>query len=48
MFPSYAGVALLKVTGNLDTALDLNNLLSCLVDDLWANELTIPNSSPTN
>nr|GEV95110.1 reverse transcriptase domain-containing protein [Tanacetum cinerariifolium] len=30
-------MALLTVTGNLDTALDLNNHLGCLVDDLWAS-----------
>nr|GFB15628.1 hypothetical protein [Tanacetum cinerariifolium] len=31
---------------SLDTALDLNYLLSCLVDDLWASELSISNLSP--
>nr|GEU61303.1 hypothetical protein [Tanacetum cinerariifolium] len=29
-------IALLTITGCLNTALDLNDLLSCLVDDLWA------------
>ncbi|GJX68567.1 hypothetical protein Tco_0304294 [Tanacetum coccineum] len=36
-FPSYVGIALLMITGGLDIALNLNDLLSCLVDDLWAN-----------
>nr|GFC82813.1 putative reverse transcriptase domain-containing protein [Tanacetum cinerariifolium] len=40
-FLSYVGIALLTIMGGLDTALDLNDLLSHLVDDLWANELTI-------
>ncbi|GJX62762.1 reverse transcriptase domain-containing protein [Tanacetum coccineum] len=40
VFPSYVGIALLAVTGGLDTALDLNDLLSRLVDDLWASELS--------
>nr|GFD09509.1 hypothetical protein [Tanacetum cinerariifolium] len=30
---------LLTITGGLDTALDLNYFLGCLVDDLWASEL---------
>ncbi|GKC61342.1 hypothetical protein Tco_1088940 [Tanacetum coccineum] len=29
----------------LHQALDLNDLLGCLVDDLWASELTISNLS---
>nr|GEV70360.1 putative reverse transcriptase domain-containing protein [Tanacetum cinerariifolium] len=33
-FPSYVDIALLTITGGLDTALDLNDLLSRLVDDL--------------
>ncbi|GJZ68228.1 reverse transcriptase domain-containing protein, partial [Tanacetum coccineum] len=32
-------------SGSLNTALDLNNLLGCLMDDLWANELIISNFS---
>ncbi|GJS62858.1 hypothetical protein Tco_0677422 [Tanacetum coccineum] len=47
-FPSYVGIALLTIMGSLDAALDLNNLLSCLVDDLLASELTVPNFSPAN
>ncbi|GKC89159.1 putative ribonuclease H-like domain-containing protein, partial [Tanacetum coccineum] len=47
-FSSYVGIALLTITGSLDMVLDLNNLLSYLVDDLWASELTISNFSPTN
>ncbi|GKD30581.1 hypothetical protein Tco_1241359 [Tanacetum coccineum] len=47
-FPSYIGIALLTVTDSLDTTLDLDNLLSCLVDDLWASELSISNFSPTD
>ncbi|GJU46065.1 hypothetical protein Tco_1482351 [Tanacetum coccineum] len=38
-------VALLMIAGSLNTALDLNNLLSRLMDDLWASELTISNFS---
>ncbi|GJZ86762.1 hypothetical protein Tco_0658372, partial [Tanacetum coccineum] len=38
-----------RLSGNsLNMALDLNNLLSCLMDDLWASELTISNFSPTD
>nr|GEV70735.1 hypothetical protein [Tanacetum cinerariifolium] len=33
---------------SLNTNLDLNNLLSCLMDDLWASELTIFNFSPAD
>ncbi|GKC96956.1 hypothetical protein Tco_1162398 [Tanacetum coccineum] len=47
-FPSYVGIALLTITGSLDMALDLNNLLSCLMDDLWASEVTISNFSPAD
>ncbi|GJV29666.1 hypothetical protein Tco_1386114 [Tanacetum coccineum] len=47
-FSSYVCVALLTITGSLNTALDLNNLLSCLMDDLWASELTISNFSPAD
>ncbi|GJT49985.1 hypothetical protein Tco_0976142, partial [Tanacetum coccineum] len=47
-FSSYISIALLTITGGLDTALDLNNLLGCLMDDLRASELTIPNLSPKN
>ncbi|GJX42185.1 hypothetical protein Tco_0735318 [Tanacetum coccineum] len=47
-FPSYVSIALLMITGGLDMALDLNNLLGCLMNDLWANELTIPNFSPAD
>nr|GEZ87878.1 hypothetical protein [Tanacetum cinerariifolium] len=32
----------------LDTALDLNYLLGCLMDDLWASELSISNLSPSD
>ncbi|GJY44195.1 hypothetical protein Tco_0432408 [Tanacetum coccineum] len=32
----------------LNTALNLNDFLSCLVDDLWASELTVSNFSPTD
>ncbi|GKD35297.1 hypothetical protein Tco_1250806 [Tanacetum coccineum] len=35
-------------SGSLDTTLDLNDLLSRLMDDLWASELSISNFSPTN
>ncbi|GJR06982.1 hypothetical protein Tco_0529966 [Tanacetum coccineum] len=38
---SYVGIALLTITGGLDTTLDLNYFLGHLVDDLWASELTI-------
>nr|GFC79849.1 hypothetical protein [Tanacetum cinerariifolium] len=41
-------VALLTITGSLDTALDLNYLLGCLVDDLRASELSISNLSPVD
>nr|GEW39489.1 retrovirus-related Pol polyprotein from transposon TNT 1-94 [Tanacetum cinerariifolium] len=41
-------IALLTITGNLDTALDLNYFLDCLVDDLWASELSISNLSPAD
>nr|GFA79821.1 putative reverse transcriptase domain-containing protein [Tanacetum cinerariifolium] len=44
-FSSYVGIALLTITGALDTALDLNYFLGCLVDDLWASELSISNLS---
>nr|GEW79694.1 hypothetical protein [Tanacetum cinerariifolium] len=37
---------LLTITSNLNADLDLNDLFSCLVDDLWASELTISNYSP--
>ncbi|GKA05361.1 hypothetical protein Tco_0684481 [Tanacetum coccineum] len=47
-FPSYADIALLTITGSLNTALDLNDFLSCLIDDLWASELTVSNFSPTD
>ncbi|GJR25560.1 hypothetical protein Tco_1101792 [Tanacetum coccineum] len=47
-FPSYIDIALLAVTGGLDTTLDLNNLLSHFVDDLWASELSIPNFRQTD
>nr|GEW89487.1 hypothetical protein [Tanacetum cinerariifolium] len=32
----------------LDTDLDLNYFLGCLVDDLWANELSISNLNPAD
>nr|GFA48654.1 hypothetical protein [Tanacetum cinerariifolium] len=41
-------IALLTITASLDTALDLNNLFGCLMNDAWANELTISNFSPTD
>ncbi|GKF62726.1 hypothetical protein Tco_0182780, partial [Tanacetum coccineum] len=44
-FSSYIGIALLTITGGLDMALDLNYSLGCLMDDLWASELTVPNFS---
>ncbi|GKD57194.1 hypothetical protein Tco_1290581 [Tanacetum coccineum] len=44
-FLSYVNIALLTIMGSLDTALDLNNLLGCLMNDLWASELTISNFS---
>nr|GEY05036.1 DNA-directed DNA polymerase [Tanacetum cinerariifolium] len=47
-FSSYIGIALLTITGGLDTTLDLKNLLGCLMDDLWASELTISNFSPAD
>nr|GFC87095.1 hypothetical protein [Tanacetum cinerariifolium] len=47
-FSSYIGIALLTITGNLDTALDLNYHLGCLVDDLWASELSISNLIPSD
>ncbi|GJT52231.1 hypothetical protein Tco_0978388 [Tanacetum coccineum] len=47
-FSSYIGIALLTITGGLDMALDLNYSLGCLVDDLWASELTVPNISPAD
>nr|GEY95902.1 putative reverse transcriptase domain-containing protein [Tanacetum cinerariifolium] len=47
-FLSYVGITLLMIAGGLDMALDLNDLLSCLVDDLWASELTISNFSPAD
>ncbi|GKA34812.1 hypothetical protein Tco_0721241 [Tanacetum coccineum] len=47
-FLSYVGIALLMIMSDLDMALNLNNLLSCLVDDIWASELTISNFSPTD
>ncbi|GJS13721.1 retrovirus-related pol polyprotein from transposon TNT 1-94 [Tanacetum coccineum] len=45
---SYICVALLTITGSLYTTLDLNDLLSCLVDDLYASELAISNFSPSD
>nr|GEV67250.1 hypothetical protein [Tanacetum cinerariifolium] len=47
-FSSYVGIALLTITGGLDTALDLNYFLSFLMDDLWASELSISNLSPSD
>ncbi|GKF55595.1 hypothetical protein Tco_0165935 [Tanacetum coccineum] len=47
-FPSYVDITLLTITGCLDTALDLNDLLSCVVYDLWASELSISNFSPAD
>ncbi|GJY94224.1 hypothetical protein Tco_0510585 [Tanacetum coccineum] len=47
-FSSYVGIALLTITGGLDTTLDLNYFLSRLMDDLWASELTISNFSPAD
>nr|GEW97815.1 zinc finger, CCHC-type [Tanacetum cinerariifolium] len=47
-FPSYVGIALLTIMGGLDVALELNNLLGCLMDDLWASELTISNFSQSD
>ncbi|GKB40150.1 hypothetical protein Tco_0885092 [Tanacetum coccineum] len=37
-----------RYSKSLDTALNLNDLLSCLVDDLWASELTISDFSPAD
>ncbi|GJT35729.1 hypothetical protein Tco_0926148 [Tanacetum coccineum] len=42
---SYVSVALLTLTCSLNTDLDLNDLLICLVVHLWASELTISNFS---
>ncbi|GKA45492.1 hypothetical protein Tco_0738288 [Tanacetum coccineum] len=47
-FPSYVNIALLMITSGLDAALDLNDFLSRLVDDLWTSELTISNFSPSD
>nr|GEX09853.1 hypothetical protein [Tanacetum cinerariifolium] len=47
-FSSYVGIALLMIKGSLDTALDLNYLLSCLVDDLWVSKLSVFNLIPTD
>ncbi|GKD25444.1 ribonuclease H-like domain-containing protein, partial [Tanacetum coccineum] len=47
-FSSNVGIDLLTVTGGLDTTLDLNYFLGRLMDDLWANELTISNFSPSD
>nr|GEX45035.1 retrovirus-related Pol polyprotein from transposon TNT 1-94 [Tanacetum cinerariifolium] len=47
-FPSHVGITLLTITGSFDTALNLNDLLIGLVDDLWANELTFSNFSPAD
>nr|GEW82687.1 putative reverse transcriptase domain-containing protein [Tanacetum cinerariifolium] len=47
-FSSYVGIALLTITGSLDTALDLNYFLGCLMDDLWASELSISDLSPAD
>ncbi|GJV96813.1 hypothetical protein Tco_1548390 [Tanacetum coccineum] len=44
-FSSYVGIALLTIMGGLDTSLNLNNFLGCLMNDLWASELTISNFS---
>nr|GEV44640.1 hypothetical protein [Tanacetum cinerariifolium] len=44
-FSSYVGIALLTITGGLDTDLDLNYFLGHLVDDLRASELIIFNFS---
>nr|GEY47745.1 hypothetical protein [Tanacetum cinerariifolium] len=40
--------ALLMIKGSLDMVLDLNYLLSCLVDDLWVSKLSIFNLIPTD
>ncbi|GJX34680.1 hypothetical protein Tco_0246237 [Tanacetum coccineum] len=40
-----ANHVLLTITLSLNTALDLNDLLSCLEDDLWASKLTVSNFS---
>ncbi|GKF65136.1 hypothetical protein Tco_0191653 [Tanacetum coccineum] len=45
---NFESIALLTIAGGLDAALDLDDFLSRLVDDLWANELTISNFSPTD
>ncbi|GJS30195.1 hypothetical protein Tco_0490815 [Tanacetum coccineum] len=47
-FSSYIGIALLTTMGGLDMALHLNYSLGCLVDDLWASEMTISNFSPAD
>ncbi|GJU33443.1 hypothetical protein Tco_1177032 [Tanacetum coccineum] len=47
-FLSYVSIALLTIMGGLDAALDLNDFLSRLLDDLWASELTISNFSPAD
>ncbi|GJW17549.1 hypothetical protein Tco_0024985 [Tanacetum coccineum] len=40
-FPSYVVITVLTIAGSLDTALDLNDLLSRLMDDLRTSELSI-------
>ncbi|GKE08127.1 hypothetical protein Tco_1411678, partial [Tanacetum coccineum] len=47
-FSSYVGITLLAIVGSLDTALDLNDLLNRLVDDLWASELSISDFTPAD
>nr|GFC50684.1 hypothetical protein [Tanacetum cinerariifolium] len=47
-FSSYVGIALLTITGSLDTTLDLNYLLDCLMYDLWASKLSIFNLNPAD
>ncbi|GKF64124.1 hypothetical protein Tco_0187572, partial [Tanacetum coccineum] len=47
-FSSHVSIILLIITGGLDSALDLNNLLSCLMNNLQSSELIISNLSPAD
>ncbi|GKE51683.1 hypothetical protein Tco_1486839, partial [Tanacetum coccineum] len=46
MFMPNIGVALLTITCGLDSAFDLNDLLSSFVDDHWTIKLAISNFCP--
>ncbi|GJV69702.1 hypothetical protein Tco_1485211 [Tanacetum coccineum] len=47
-FSSHVGITLLTVMGGLNLDLDLNNILGCLMNNLWTSELDISNFSPTD